>query len=323
MVAGEDQGARAVGLGGSAELARRRSANRWRYAAGEGVGLAAEVVERHAVGVDGPADLLDRGHGGRRAGAAVVAHPPPPASARTQRILPARDLLASQVGVTSLSRPEKPPRPATFASRGDDRRRRGRLARDGERAAAVGLDVGRAPWSATRSCRRTPPAPPPWPPKPPPGVVPPAAPGCRAARGGAAEAPAPPLAGRRSRRDRRRRPAAAAEARGRRAAGREGAAGGVAERLDGPGRRGDQQRGDRAGDRGVAEPGPARQRQRGRGADAERDQQRRQPGQRPGLSCSTISSVTTPAGDRQRAGDPRRAGRRARSGRRRRRPAPR
>ena len=36
-------------------------------------------------------------------------------SSRTQRILPAATSLASQDTLTSLSRPEKPPMPATFA----------------------------------------------------------------------------------------------------------------------------------------------------------------------------------------------------------------
>jgi hypothetical protein len=41
---------------------------------------------------------------------------PPPASATTQRPLPECTASASQVAVTSLSRPEKPLRPATLAS---------------------------------------------------------------------------------------------------------------------------------------------------------------------------------------------------------------
>jgi hypothetical protein len=42
--------------------------------------------------------------------------PPPPLSAITQGTLPACTASASQAAVTSLSRPEKPPMPATFAS---------------------------------------------------------------------------------------------------------------------------------------------------------------------------------------------------------------
>ena len=42
--------------------------------------------------------------------------PPPLLSAITQRTLPALTASASQLAVTSLSRPEKPPMPATFAS---------------------------------------------------------------------------------------------------------------------------------------------------------------------------------------------------------------
>jgi hypothetical protein len=41
--------------------------------------------------------------------------PPPSLSDRTQRSLPAATSLASQAGVTALSRPEKPPMPATSA----------------------------------------------------------------------------------------------------------------------------------------------------------------------------------------------------------------
>ena len=73
---------------------------------------------------------------GRRAG------PPGSASSSTQRILPERTSCASHDTLTSLSRPEKPPMPATFASCVEDRRGRVRLARHRDRAAAVRLDVG-------------------------------------------------------------------------------------------------------------------------------------------------------------------------------------
>ena len=57
--------------------------------------------------------------------------------------------------VTELSRPEKPPSPATLASLEQDRRGGAALARDADRPAAVGLRVGDRGGQASRCRRRT------------------------------------------------------------------------------------------------------------------------------------------------------------------------
>ena len=70
--------------------------------------------------------------------------PPMPVlpSASTQRMRPSATACFSQATLTSLSRPEKPPMPATSAPESMIAEAARRLARDADRAAAVGLHVG-------------------------------------------------------------------------------------------------------------------------------------------------------------------------------------
>ena len=68
--------------------------------------------------------------------------PPPESSARTQRILPCADLVGEPGDADLALAAGEAAEAGDVRVGGDDRRRRGGLAGDGERAAAVGLDVG-------------------------------------------------------------------------------------------------------------------------------------------------------------------------------------
>ena len=99
--------------------------------------------------------------------------PLPLPDAMIQRSRPDLISIASHAALTELSRPEKPPSPATSAFDRDDRRGGAALALDADRAAAVGLGVLDRSVSEALSPPKPPGRPPPKPPKRPaePGAV--------------------------------------------------------------------------------------------------------------------------------------------------------
>ena len=200
--------------------------------------------------------------------------PPPLLSVSTQRILPASTASASQLTLTWLSRPEKPPMATTLAP--DVMRLLGGavLAGDRDRPAAVPPGVGASPRRATGRCRRTSRRPPPA------GAagrgMPPD--GRRASPAGPAGRP--PTPGRRCRRRRRAaRPAHAPAAHPRRPGRRPGTCrssrGRASARPRSRGRAGANA--DRDGHGGRAHAGAGAGRQRDRGHGARRDEQRGTP----------------------------------------------
>ena len=219
--------------------------------------------------------------------------PRPSPEVSTQRIFPARTASASQLAVTSLSLPEKPPIAATSAP-SMTWRAGARLGGDGDRAAAVRAGVGE------RLGER--------------GAVaaehPAARPGRRAPRRAARRAKPP--------RGRRHPPrAAAAHPGGLRAAGRERPARGVAERLRRPCGGRDQQRAERRR-RARSPAGAGTRAPRRRAIAGARPARPAATRASPGCRAGSSTSAPTPAehGERpEHAGDasrPRRAARRPR-----------